>query len=349
MAVESLEQDTKMKKTILSIFILAAVIIFNNCSTDFDMYADYEDVTIVYGITDFSDDTTWVKITKAFTGPGNILLIAQNPDSSNYPYKLDATITGRKNGTDLEPMQLDTITIHNKAITDTVINNEGDTVILNPFYSPSQLMYYTTETLDQDAEYKLTINKADGAMTASTGIVNSFNINKPNSRFAFSKTSDGTIEWYSAKNGMRNEVTLRFNYLEYASGYSDTLHKYVQWYVGSKDSKTIEGSEKLVISYSGQYFFDLLETELEPVPNVERWADSVYMTIACGSQVLSTYIDINSNAGSLLEEVPIYSNIEGGSGIFASRHTVMKPIRLSLTTERTLIEDHNLGFKFKTK
>ncbi len=65
--------------------------------------------------------------------------------------------------------------------------------------------------------------------------------------------------------------------------------------------------------------------------------------------MLATYLDINPAGGSLLEEVPVYSNIEGGTGVFASRHTIMKDIKLSVTTERNLIEDYNLGFKFKSK
>ncbi len=338
-----------MKKIRFTFLLILSLIIFSKCSTDFDIYADYKDVTIVYGIIGISDDTTWVKITKAFTGPGNALLIAQNPDSSNYSYKLDVTLVGKKNGNELDPIVLDTITIHNKAITDTVISETGDTTILNPFYSPDQLVYYAVAQLDKDAEYTLVINKEDGQLTALTTLVNNFSISKPNARITFSQTSDGDIEWYSTKNGKRNEVSLRFKYLEFAPGYSDTLHKSIEWFLGVVNSKTTDGGEDLVKSYSGPGFYTLLESKLDPIPNVERWADSVDVTIACGSQVLSTYLDINSAGGSLLEEVPVYSNIEGGTGVFASRHTIVKYVRLSVVTERNLIEDYDLGFKFKSK
>lgn len=326
-----------MKKVIFPLLLLTLLISTYSCSTDFDMYADYEDMTVVYGMVDISDDTTWIKITKAYTGPGNALVLAQNPDSSNYPYKLDATIVGKKNGVTLDPLVLDTITIHNKDLADSI----------HPFYSPDQLMYYTTGDFDEEAEYTLNINKHDGLITASTGLVGNFGIIKPNSRFSFNKTSDGTIEWNAADNGIKNEVTLSFNYLELAPGESDTLHKSFSWYVGTVKAKTDEGTEILDVQYSGEYFFNLLENELEPIPNVERWADSVYITIAAGSQVLTTYLDINSGSSSLLEEVPVYSNIEGGTGIFASRNTVLKAVLLSTATERQIIEDYDLGFKFK--
>lgn len=341
-----------MKKIIFPILLISTLLIFNKCSTDFDIYADYKDITIVYGIMDISDDTSWIKITKAFTGPGNALLIAQNPDSSNYSYKLDVTLNGKKGNIELDPIVFDTITIHNKALTDTVINENGDTTFLNPFYSPDQLVYYAVAPLDKDAEYTLVINKKDEQLTASTHLVDNFSIIKPNNRITFPKsttTPDPPIEWRSANNGKSYEVSLRFKYLELAPGYPDTLHKSVDWPLGVVNSKTTDGGEELVKTYSGPGFYALLESNLDSIPNVERWTDSVDITIACGSQVLATYLDINSAEGSLLEEVPVYSNIVGGTGVFASRHTIMRTLRLSFVTERTLVEDYDLGFKLKSK
>ena len=341
-----------MKNLITAFLLISSLLLITRCSTDFDMYADYKDITIVYSMADISSDTTWVKITKAYTGPGNALLMAQNPDSSNYPYKLDVTLVGKKNGNNLDPIILDTITIHNKPITDTIINDDGDTTIINPFYSPDQLVYYGVDELDRDAEYTLNINKNDGVLTASTNLVNSFSISKPVNRIAFSDnptSPDGRIEWHSTKYGIRYEVSLRFNYSELSPGQNDTLHKHVDWFLGVVNAKSGNGDEELEETYNGQEFYNILESELEQIPNVERWADDVDITIACGSQVLATYLDINSGTGSLLDEVPVYSNISGGSGIFASRYTVAKSMRVSSPTERTLVLDYDLGFKYKTK
>lgn len=339
-----------MMKNILFISAVLGLLILSGCSTEVDMYAEYEDVTVVYALADVSDDTTWFKITKAFTGPGNALLIAQNPDSSNYPYKLDAVLTGKKNGVVSNPISLDTITIHNKIETDTIIN-DGDTIILNPFYAPDQLMYYAVLNLDVDTEYTIEITKNDGEkLTASTGMVDEFSVSRPFNRIAFSETSDGTIEWTSPKNGVRFEVSLTFNYSEFAPGYSDTLYKYISWPVGNEIAKNDQGGEAMESTYSGPYFYSLLDSELEDIPNVSRWCGMVEITIACGSQVLSTYLDINSGSGTLLDEVPIYTNIDGGTGIFASRHTAVTELQLSVTTERNLVEKpeyEHLGFKFK--
>ena len=257
-----------MKKIFYPLLLISSIIILNNCSTDFDIYAEYQDVTIVYGILDISDDTTWVKVTKAYTGPGNALLIAQNPDSSNYPYKLDVSLVGKEGNNILPPIVFDTITIHNKALTETVINEDGDTIILNPFYSPDQLLYYAVNPLDKNADYTLVINRTDKQLTASTSVVDDFHISKPINRISFSLTSDGSIEWVSADNGKRYEVSLRFNYQELAPGYSDTLNKSVEWFLGVVNSKTSDGGEDLEKTYSGpdisigfnsRYILDILQ------------------------------------------------------------------------------------------
>ena len=61
-----------MKKILLSLFsVFAFLMMFNACSTDVDLYADYKDITVVYGLLDSGADTNFIKINKAFLGPGN--------------------------------------------------------------------------------------------------------------------------------------------------------------------------------------------------------------------------------------------------------------------------------------
>ncbi len=334
--------------TSISLLLTIIVLLLTSCNTDFELYKDYKDVSIVYCIADISDDTTWVKITKAFNGPGNALILAQNPDSSNYPYKLDAVIVGKKNGVSLEPMILDTITIHNKAITDTIIDNNGDTVILNPFYSPDQLLYYTTGKLDEDTDYSLTIKKNNGdSVSASTGLVSNIEVIEPARFIHFNISKSGDIKWVSAKNGSRYMISMRFNYKEYAPGYIDTIQEYVDFFSRSVNAYSENGGDNMEVTYHGADFFSTLEAELPNINNVERWAGNVDLKIICGSKVLITYLDINSAIGNTLEEVPIYSNIDGGTGIFASRHTILLSLPLSVSAEYNLILHYDLGFVFK--
>ncbi len=132
------------KNCFLFLSLLTLVMLLNACSTDVDLYADYKNITVVYGLLDSDKDTNYVKINKAFLGPGNALEIAMIEDSCNYPYKLDAKIVeyrataGGNNFQKTRELVLDTMTIHNK-------DTEGF------FYAPDQLVYYTCLLYTSDA------------------------------------------------------------------------------------------------------------------------------------------------------------------------------------------------------
>ena len=324
--------------TIKKLFFLSAVLVimFNRCSTDVDIYADYKDITVVYGLLDQADDTIWLKITKAYLGEGNALHFAQNPDSSNYPYKLNVVLSGMRNGSEVRHIVFDTITIHNK--------KPGDSI----FYYPNQLMYYAVpaQPLDKEAIYKLIIEKRDGTIEAEAGLIGDFAVTQP--VYTISFNVDKELVWKAAQNGKRYEVKFTFHYRELGQGSNDTLNKSISWSLGVRKSVNTDGNEVLTIPYSGERFFKLLENNLDKDPNVTRWSGKVDAVLACGDLVLDTYIEINNATSGLLTELPQYTNIKGekATGVFAARHTLVKPFKLAVVSERKLVEDYpELGFE----
>jgi hypothetical protein len=328
-------------RTIIPGIFLLALLYFSRCSTEVDIYADYKDITIVYAILDYSDDTTWVKITKAFAGPGNALEIAQIPDSSNYPFKLDVRLQGVRQGQDLEPLLFDTLTITNK--------RAGDSI----FYFPNQLMYYAVGELDPEASYTLSVFIGEREINSETQMVKNFAITRPRNRISFigpqGEPADGTIEWNSAENGKRYESFYVFNYQELRPGESDTLDLTVTWFLDSQQSIDTDGGENMEERYSGEAFYGRLEDDLADIEDVKRWAGTVDLYIAAGNQELQNYIAINASQGSLLDEVPVYTNINNGIGIFASRHTVSRSVELSTNSLSYLVEGTDLGFLYPTE
>lgn len=305
----------------------------SSCSTDVELYADYEEIMVVYGLLDQDQDTTFIKITKAFSGPGNALLMAQEPDSSNYAGKLDVQLKGSKNSVDLPPIVLDTITKYSKLA--------GDSV----FYFPSQLLYYTTAPLDGAATYELVINRNDKQITAETDLVKTFGILKPGGFvFNFTATIASQIEWRSAVDGKRYEVDLTFYYKELRPGNPDTLYKSMDWNLGTSTSNSLDGGETMSVSYLGENFYSRLGQQIDDALNVKRWAGDVVITISAGGEELSTFIDVNAPSSSIIQEVPQYTNIEGGTGIFSSRRTISRSYKLLSTSEDKLINDYNWGF-----
>lgn len=323
-----------LRKIFFSLILLSGVLLFNQCSNEVDLYADYQDITIVYGILDYTDDTSWIKVTRAYSGPGNALLIAQNPDSSNYPYKLNITLTGRKQGEDLNPIQFDTLTIHDK--------KAGDSI----FYYPNQLMYYAKTELDVDADYTIMVKNVEKEVYSQTPLIDDFSISTPRNRINFD-TDNVKFEWSTPANAKRYELSYVFNYQELKSGSTDTLKKKMFWKVSNETSDGIGGNEQIeVTGYDGEKFFSKLESDLSSEtdePGIKRWAGLVDVYVAAGSQELHNYIAINQAEGSLLEEVPIYSNVENGTGIFGARHTAEKTVQLATNSVNRLVS-MDLGF-----
>ncbi|MBK9292648.1 MAG: DUF4249 family protein [Bacteroidetes bacterium] len=318
------------------IVLLTTTLLISACSTDVDNFADYKDITIVYGMLEAGADTTFIKITKAFLGPGNALLIARIPDSSNYPGKLEVQLQGKVGSNTLPPITLDTITIHNKLA--------GDSV----FYFPSQKVYYTKAALNPNATYTLTINKPSGEpVTSTANIVRDFAILQPTNRINFAATTPALIRWNSAENGKRYEVKLVFHYEELIPGVADTVKKTMEWNLGMRRSETLGGGENMEISYLGQEFYNRLGGQLTNQLNVRRFAGPVDVVIACAGDELSTYIDVNSPSNSVVQERPQFTNINNGTGIFSSRRTVVRTYRLSVQSEVKLVEDFNWGFEIK--
>lgn len=86
-----------MIKRFLSLLFLAAFFL-QSCSEDLKLSGDFKETAIVYGLLDQADSLHYVKITRAFIGPGNALDIAQIADSSYFD-QVDATISEVVNGT----------------------------------------------------------------------------------------------------------------------------------------------------------------------------------------------------------------------------------------------------------
>ncbi|MBW8050123.1 MAG: hypothetical protein FVQ77_07250 [Cytophagales bacterium] len=188
-----------MKK--LFIFLLfSCVYLIQSCTPDFDVNAEWEEITVIYGILDASEYYHHVKVNKAFlnTNSDALLIASSMPDSSYHYdsitvqlYKLDA------DENIIETYSLDTIFINNK--------DQG------LFYYPGQIIYQSDSVvLDETKNYKILVtNTRTGKVTgAITPIVNSFKISSYPSDF----TIDGYIRFFAAINATIYKATINVNY-----------------------------------------------------------------------------------------------------------------------------------------
>jgi len=287
-----------------------------SCNKELKVNADWKDITVVYGLLDQNDTTHYIKITKAYLGPGDALQFAQIPDSSNYPDKLEVQIEEWDGSTLKNVFPCDTITIHNK--------EAGDSI----FFFPDQLMYLTHSVLNENYQYKLHIkNKQTGnEITSETYLIHHFIVDKPYPFLAvnFIPGEKNELKWYSAKGGRRYQITCRFHYLEtLKSDTSQKAFKYVDWIIYN-NIKTItnQGGEIMDYYYSTDGFYSNLGAKIPVDPSLDRAARSVDFIFSVASADLNTYMEVTEPSYGIIQERPAFTNIINGIGIFTSRTQV---------------------------
>lgn len=330
-----------MRKTIfLILWSLMLGTTFTACNTEVDLYSDYKNITVVYGLLDFNQDTNYIKINKAFLGPGNALEIALIADSSEYPGKLDAKIVeyrarqSSSNYVETRTLPLDTITIANKEP--------------GVFYSPYQKVYFTPERIksnyDPDDDngqfkykYKLLINRGDTILTSETDIVGGGNFGIQDKPFAITGSS-GKIVWYECPNAAVYDVSVKFYFTEYEQGQS--RERCMKWHIGTyPETALTQENGKYVVSYNPPSFITQLANYLgdDTLKDISRVVSSrsIGINIAVGGEDLYQFMSVNGPSSSLVQNIPDYTNVNGGFGIFSSRAVLEQMVRLSSLNEIT--------------
>lgn len=338
-----------MKKLFLSLSLLASLFFFNACTTDVELYADYKDIPIIYGLLDASQDTNFIRINRAFSGsndhPINAAEVSLIADSSNYPGKLKAYIVEyvQGYGGHYQPtgytLDLDTITIHDK--------EEGI------FYSPNQKVYWTDAPIHVNTgaakyKYKLFVHKGNDTITSETGVVGGEGFKIVTESLGFMAEENNIpsqVKFTLADNAIFYDIKMEFYYQESVNG-GPLTDKKVTYSFGVKTLDNLDQENNLVyyVNYSKNTLFNLLEQAIggdtvinENHPNVFRYFDEKPMRIflSAGSDELYNYIQINSQMG-YSQSIPDYTNIKGGYGVFSSRINKVKDVSISAATQRDL-------------
>lgn len=346
-----------MKKLFLTLSLLAGLFFFNACTTDVELYADYKDIPVIYGLLNASQDTNFIRINRAFSGsndhPINAAEVSLIADSSNYPGKLRAYIVkyilgygGHYQPTG-DTLELDTITIHDK--------EEG------VFYSPNQKVYWTNKPLDINTDavkyrYKLFVYKDNDTITTETNLVGgeSFKIVTASLGFmAAENDNTAKVKFTLADNAVFYDAKMVFYYQESVNG-GPMTDKQVTYSFGVKTIEDLgqENTQVYYVNYGMNTLFNLLTDAIggdtiinESHPNVIRKFDKKPMKIfiSAGGDELYNYIQINSQMG-YSQSIPDYTNINGGYGVFSSRINLVKEVSISAATERDLYGKHSWGF-----
>jgi hypothetical protein len=333
----------------IPIYLSILVTFLTSCSEEVNLAGDFKETAVVYGLLDHADSLHFVKITRAFIGPGNALEIAQIPDSSYFD-NVELTVSEYLGGA-LQRTWL---------LQDTIVTNKD---VDGAFYAPEQKVYYfktlptvissmgvpgTVQTspnplltsLKPGCTYKMKAIINDGAfeVNGETELVNGLTTSASSQNFTF-KFADDPAEYISTGVGVGStgnayivnaQLDVFFN--EHIGNNFTT--KSFNWQLGEND---VLPSTSTTFTALGKTFYELMERNVTDDPSIDkRTFNGISVTITGGAEELYNYMVVNKPTSSLAQSKPTYTNLSVTNdkrvvGIFSSRQTlkVFKPFFVS--------------------
>jgi hypothetical protein len=318
------------------IVFLSLIIGLSSCNEKIDLLGDYQETAVVYGLLDHADSLHFIKITRAFIGPGSAVDLAQIPDSS-YFNQVDATVTEYIGGVATRAWEL----------RDTIVTNKE---INGAFYGPEQKVYYfktlptgpnevqqgsptaLTSSLNKDATYKLSIDIDNGKfmVLGETELVNGLTSPSNSQNFTFkfannpgSYVSAGVAAVNTFGNAFVVNSSLKVIYNEYV-GVNKTVNSF-DWKLG--EASILPGESRTFTAY-GETFYTLMKNDVSVDPTITRRTfEGIEFTITGGHEELYNYMVVNAPSSSLSQSKPSYTNLTVTNGkrvvgIFSSRQTL---------------------------
>ena len=325
----------KIKKYLCFIFISLGLIVLNSCNEKIKLIGDFVETAVVYGLLDQADSLHYIKINRAFIGPGNALEIAQIADSS-YFTNVEATIYECLNGD----------TTRSWLLRDTILDNKDPNGV---FYAPEQKVYYfktmptgfngviQTSTnpqmtsLNPQAIYKIDIVINNGAFSVSgeTELVRGITSAAATQNFNF-KFADNPGEYTStgitvSSTGNSFVLNTQLNMAFYEWEGNTFSEKSFFWKLGEAD---VLPSSSKIFTANGETFYDLMKSNCtEGLSISKRTFKGVTIKITGGAEELYNFIAVNKPSSGLAQSKPTYTNLTATNGkrvigIFSSRQTV---------------------------
>ena len=317
-------------------FLFFSFFLFNSCSEKIELIGNFNETAVIYGVLDQSDSLHYIKINRAFIGPGNALDIAQIPDSSYFD-QVEATVSEWVNG----------VQVRSWLLSDTIIDNKETNGV---FYAPEQKLYYfktlptnfdqsqqissnpQETSLNINAIYKINIvlNGGEFEVNGETELVKNISTNTSSQNFTF-KFIDNNNTYKSTGVTVSNTGTshiintsLQVRFYEYI-GTSWDLRSF-NWNLGESD---VSPGQAKTFSAVGETFYNLTASNCSDNTSItKRTFGGIEITIVGGAQDLYNYMLVNQPSSSLAQNKPTYTNLTVSEndknviGIFSSRQTV---------------------------
>ncbi|MCB0707096.1 MAG: hypothetical protein KDC34_17390 [Saprospiraceae bacterium] len=306
---------------LLSILFVAALIL-PSCNDEIKLTADWKDIPVVYGLLDKDDQTHYIRIEKVFVDPDkNAEDLALIPDSiyyENLTVEIQKLSTGER------------VTLNRVNGDDIGIPRDSGAFVSSPNY------LYTFDAADMPfsggEDIRLLLNRGDDQplITADASIVGAIvptGIGAGTIDFKYERDRD--FRWQSGDEARVFDLKLVIHFLENDLEDPDpAVERELVWQFANAVPRNDNGSSGITTySQSGTDFFTFLQSQLVAKPSINRTWIGMDFVIIGGGEALGQYIAITeANTGiTSAQELPTYSNVIDGLGIFSSISTGIAP------------------------
>ena len=294
-------------------FLSLIVVLFSSsCDNEVDLLTEYQETTIIYGLLNPASTTHKIRVQKSFLGPGNALLMAQNPDSIYFDTSRISLFL-EKTGTGSNFKSYPMFPEFSTAKSEGLFTDQGH-----------YIFRVDSVRLEPDAIYRIRFeNKSTGeTITGSTKIIGRLTtfLNPATSRINLANPNPYKVNFLSCKNGKMYGLVLRIRYLETKKLTQVTTSKYLDYPLATQVSRTLSGNDSLSFALDGESIFRFLGQRIKKDTTVTRnptnFRNDLLFTIATDD--FFNYVQVNS-PNNALNYIPEFTNLSAGKGLFTSR------------------------------
>lgn len=294
------------------------------CEEDFQLTEPYKPIPVVYGFLDRTDTAQYIRVEKAFVNEDIAAsTIAQNPDSLYYA-NAEVILINKTQNKEYILSKVDG-------------NLEGYPRSDGPFAkAPNYVYKIKTSKMAWNGgdvwELEVTADELANPVTATIVSVSDMKFTFPDDntkQLKYFYINNYDFQWKHLTNTkvFHLKAIIHVEEVDIATNVSQfkTIELPITSSLPGKDGSG-EVFTNLKIFSSGIY--NALHDKLSPTTGVERYLLKIdYQLIGGGPELLEYFEVLNANTGvTASQEIPRYSNLSQGFGIFSSKHKTIKTI-----------------------
>ena len=337
-----------MKYTIVVWF--SVILALFSCSNEFELTEKGQEKPLIYGLLSPNDTAIYVRVEKTFINEDvEPAVLAQDPDNLYYDNVQVILRNINKPANEFILQKVDG-------------NAEGYPRAEGFFVQAPNILYKLKKdnlpggVLGDNTQYEILVRQPDGQILASaqTEVLRELtekDITSPSSSasLAFDYNRDFNISFRSDPYAFIHDIYLTVYFSEEKNGI--LTEKSLRWPIVRNLNANQPNNLNIQYAIRGRGFYEFLKSNLDEDPQITRFLKFASIEVSSGGLELRDYINIvQANLGITSSgEIPFYTNVKNGIGLFSSRTSVKREnISFAIMTRDSIsngVITKNLNFR----